>query len=64
MGDFWFFVCDAGVVCFRFRRRPRYAFMLQASPFGVLAFSLASAFARSRRGRFELFALTLASAFC
>ncbi|MGE8474879.1 MAG: hypothetical protein ACN6QC_26765, partial [Paraburkholderia hospita] len=56
-GIFGFFVCDAGVVCFRFRWRLRYAFVLSASPFGVLAFARAFAFARSRRGRFDLFAL-------
>ncbi|MFP3643781.1 hypothetical protein, partial [Paraburkholderia sp. SIMBA_054] len=37
---------------------------MSATLFGVLAFALAFAFAPSRRGRFGLLALSLASALC
>ncbi|ALL64604.1 hypothetical protein K788_0006670 [Paraburkholderia caribensis MBA4] len=40
----WFALCAGGLVFWGFRGHPRFAFVLRASPFGVLAFALASAF--------------------
>jgi hypothetical protein len=53
MVTWFFYVCDAEVVCalrgrsgffMALRWHPRFDFVLRASPFGVLAFALASAF--------------------
>jgi hypothetical protein len=39
----WVFCCASGLVFLPLRWHPRYAFVLHASPFGVLAFAPASA---------------------